>query len=95
MAPAEVKEGNDAETVLRFSVSLSRIPRLQTAVDFISTSRQVSSTSATGGVDYRSVSGRLTFEPGETNKFVDVPVFGDRAASIRMVIKRGKVVAWA
>lgn len=35
---------------------------------------------ATAGSDYQSVSGRLSFAPGETSKTIAVPVYGDRLA---------------
>jgi len=70
---ASVTEGNAGTTNMVFTVTLSASSS-QTVTVAYATYQD----SATAGLDYTSVSGTLTFAPGETSKTVSVPVIGDR-----------------
>ena len=70
VADAEVQEGPDAE--LQFVVTLSGTASYRIKVDY-----RTADGTATAGQDYTAVSGRLTFERGETAKTVAVPVLDD------------------
>ncbi|MBV9495282.1 MAG: right-handed parallel beta-helix repeat-containing protein, partial [Acidobacteria bacterium] len=67
-------EGNSGTTTFRFPVTLSS-PSGQT----VTVSYATANGTAIAGSDYGATSGTLTFAPGETEKFVDVPVTGDVA----------------
>jgi hypothetical protein len=68
-----VTEGHTGTRAATFTVSLSIPSGQPVTVDYATASG-----TATGGTDYQSVSGTLTFAPGETTKTVSVPVNGDR-----------------
>ena len=67
---ATVEEGPGA--VLVFEVTLNRERHAPVSVDYATEDG-----TATVGDDYTATSGRLTFEPGETAKTVEVPVLDD------------------
>lgn len=70
-------EGNTGTKGFTFTVDLS-----------VPSDQQVSVTYATAngtaipGTDYQPTSGTVTFAPGETMKFITVPVFGDRVLEL-------------
>src|SRR5262249_43270531 len=70
---ASVTEGNFGTTNMVFTVTLSASSS-QTVTVAYATYQD----SATAGLDYTSVSGTLTFAPGETSKTVSVSVIADR-----------------
>lgn len=72
IAPAVVSEFDTGLTNLAFSVTLSAPSLATVSVDFFS-----SDVTATAGSDYTTTSGTLTFYPGESAKFINVPVRGD------------------
>lgn len=72
---ATILEGNDGARYALVSVTLDA-PVKQTA----SVNYATADGTAMSGSDYQSVSGRLSFAPGETSKTIAVPVYGDRLA---------------
>ena len=70
---AAILEGNDGTRYALVSVTLDA-PVKQT----VSVNYATADGTATSGSDYQSVSGRLSFAPGETSKTIAVPVYGDR-----------------
>lgn len=72
IGPASVQRGASGTSLLRFPVSL--LPAVtQTATVRAST---VAGGTATVGVDYTSTTTVLSFAPGETEKYFEVPVIG-------------------
>jgi len=66
-------EGDSGTANARLTVSLS-FPSTQTvSVDWIASN----GTATLGDGDYQAASGQVTFPPGSTSQFVDVPVVGD------------------
>ena len=73
ISDVSLPEGNSGTTNARFTVSLS-FPSTQTVqVDWIAADG--TATQADG--DYQAASGQVSFPPGTTTQFVDVPVVGD------------------
>ena len=70
VADARAREGSD-ETI-DFAVTLSRAASATVAVAYAT-----ADSSATAGSDYTAQKGQLTFDPGETEKTVRVPVLDD------------------
>ena len=70
-----VTEGNTGTAGATLSVNLSSAYGLPVTVAWATADG-----SAAAGSDYQSISGTLTFAPGETSKTVTVPVLGDRVA---------------
>ena len=68
-------EGDDGEGLARFEVRLSRPAAEVMVFDFTTLEG-----TAEAGSDFDARSGSLKFRPGETVKYVDVTVFGDRMA---------------
>ncbi|MGB3694942.1 MAG: Calx-beta domain-containing protein, partial [Spirulinaceae cyanobacterium] len=69
-----VTEGDTGTTDALFTVSLSEAGSQPITVDFNTSSHY---NGATAGEDYQTVSGTLTFAPGETTQTLVVPVVGD------------------
>ena len=67
-----VTEGNSGSTNAVFTVSLSGAASNTVRVDYLS-----SNGTATTSADYQTVSGRLTFAPGQVTRDIIVPVNGD------------------
>ena len=72
IADAAIVEGNNGNTSLEFTVSLSQ-PINQVATTNYSTFDG----SALAGEDYVATSGSLTFQPGETSQTISVDIIGD------------------
>lgn len=72
VADATVTESNASGVSLAFQVSLTLVSTFEVAVNYATMNG-----TATAGSDYTATSGTLTFAPGETSKFVYVPVLGD------------------
>ena len=70
VADAQVQEA--ANAVLAFEVTLNRA-----ATGTVTVGYATADGTATAGADYTAASGTLTFEPGETEKTVDVAVLND------------------
>ena len=71
-------EGNDpATTEAVFTVTLSPVSGRQVTVDYATTD-----SSATGGVDYITATGRITFTAGITRRTITVTVYGDTTDEI-------------
>ena len=70
VADAEATEGEDA--ALQFAVTLSEAASGTVTVDYATADG-----TATGGDDYTATSGSLTFEPGDTEKTIAVPIADD------------------
>jgi hypothetical protein len=71
---SSVQEGNSGTRPLAFTVNLSSVASLPITVDY---GTIINLGTATHGVDYMPIYGRLTFNPGETSKTVPVNVIGD------------------
>ncbi len=71
VANRRVEEGE--ETLIRFKVTLSEVSDQD-----ISVSYRTQASSAEAGEDYVTRRGIITFAPGETEAFVEVPVINDR-----------------
>jgi PKD repeat protein len=69
---ASVNEGNSGTTNALVEVRLTRAPTASLTVGYSTVSA-----TAVAGADYTSVSGMLTFAPGETSKTIAIPVLGD------------------
>ena len=74
---AQVSEGNSGTKMLRFLVNLSGPSGQVVTVNYSTADLPVSSTTAVAGVDYQSKTGTVTFLPGQTTQFIDVPLIGD------------------
>lgn len=72
IADAEITEGNSGVTQMRFSVTLN-----QPSANVIRVSYKTRNLTALAGSDYAETSGKLTFRPGDTVKYINVPVYGD------------------
>ena len=70
VADADAQEG--ADPTLDFVVTLNRAAGATVTVDYAT-----GDGTATAGADYTATSGKLTFDPGETEKTVSVPVLDD------------------
>ena len=70
VADASATEGTDA--ALEFAVTLNRAASVTVTVDYATADG-----TATAGADYTATSGKLTFDPGETAKTVNVTVLDD------------------
>ncbi len=78
VAGGQVLEGNDGTRVLNFRVLLSRPSTEPVTVNYSTSDTTASGANrAVAGEDYESVSGELTFAPGETEKVVPVLIKGD------------------
>jgi chitinase len=69
-----VTEGNAGSENALVSLSLSGASNKSVAVSF-----RTEAGTAAAGVDFQSVSGTLTFAPGQTRKTIAIPIKGDRA----------------
>ena len=72
ISPATVTEGDTGNKKAQFEVTLDQESPREVKVDY-----QTNDSTAISGSDYLSRSGTITFEPGETEKVIRVPVFGD------------------
>ncbi|MBM4070138.1 MAG: hypothetical protein FJ271_14475 [Planctomycetes bacterium] len=72
IADAEVTDGNSGSKNLAFSVTLSG-----PATSAVTVSFSTASGTAMAGSDFTALSGSLTFNPGETQKTINVQVLGD------------------
>ncbi|HSQ54998.1 MAG TPA: Calx-beta domain-containing protein [Gemmata sp.] len=72
---ATVAEGNFGSTDATFAITLDFAHTAPITVHF-----ETADDSASAGSDYTSISGDVTFAPGETVKYIHVPVLGDRVA---------------
>ena len=92
VADARAREGSD-ETI-DFAVTLSRAASATVAVAYATADG-----SATAGSDYTARKGELTFDPGETEKMVRVPVLddaideGEETFTLRLVNASGARIA--
>jgi hypothetical protein len=73
-----VAEGDSGLTQVIFTVTLSEV-----STDVITVDYSTRGGSATAGIDYVSISGTLTFNPGETTQTIAVDVYGDTDVELR------------
>jgi hypothetical protein len=73
ISDASVREGNNGQTFLLFTVRLSTAAAQTVTVNFATVDG-----TATSASDYQPVSGTLSFLPGETSKTIAVRIAGDR-----------------
>ena len=92
VADAEAEEGTDA--TLDFAVTLNR-----EAAGTVTVGYATENGTATAGSDYTATSGTLTFQPGETEKTVSVPVLeddhdeGSETLTLRLTSASGATIA--
>ena len=72
LSVADARVDEAAGAVLAFEVTLNRAASGTVTVDYATADG-----TATAGADYTGTSGKLTFDPGETEKTVNVPVLDD------------------
>lgn len=72
VADAQLTEGQSGTSVMSFTVTLSKAAAGVVSVDYSTLNG-----TALAGSDYQAALGRLTFQPGETAKTVQVNVIGD------------------
>ena len=72
ISPSSLLEGDSGEKMMVFTVSLSVPMNVPVSVSF----RSIAET-ALEGADFQPISGELSFAPGETQKTISIPVFGD------------------
>lgn len=72
IADAGLVEGNSGTTNLNFNLRLAEPSQNKVKVYF-----GTSDGTAVGGEDYQTTTGSVTFNPGETNQTILVPVYGD------------------
>ena len=78
-----VPEGNnDQYNNTNFEVRLNRSYPLPVTVNY-----QTQDSTATSGSDYQSVSGVVTFVPGDTVETISIPIMGDRITEPNEIIK--------
>src|SRR5262249_13871858 len=70
---AAVTEGNSGLVPMSFQVVLSAASSVPVSIDYIATDFGTPMV----GVDFQATSGTLTFNPGETSKYITVNVIGD------------------
>ncbi|HEY0109696.1 MAG TPA: Ig-like domain-containing protein, partial [Fibrella sp.] len=70
-----LNEGNTGTTNATFTLALSTSSSLSVTVSY--STANGTTNPATSGSDYSTTSGTLTFNPGETNKSIKVPIVGD------------------
>lgn len=68
----QVVEGDSYVNTMRFTVNLSAASGKMITVAFAT-----ASDTAVSGKDFRPVTGTLTFSPGVTTRFIDVPIIGE------------------
>jgi photosystem II stability/assembly factor-like uncharacterized protein len=73
VSDATLVEGNTGMRNIAFTVALTPATAATVTVDYATADG-----TATSGLDYGSVSDKLTFTPGTTTQTIGVPVFGDR-----------------
>ena len=92
VADARAEEGTDS--TLDFAVTLNRETTGTVTVDYATENG-----TATAGSDYTATSGTLTFQPGETEKTVSVPVLedehdeGSETLTLRLTNAEGATIA--
>lgn len=74
---ASQNEGNSGTTPMAFAVMLSAPSYRTITVDYATEPAPFDPTGASGGVDYTSVSGTLTFSPNQSQQNINVPIIGD------------------
>jgi hypothetical protein len=72
VSDAALFEGSSGASNMTFNVTLTGATGLPVTVKYATTAN-----SATAGVDFQTVGGTLTFNPGESQKTISVPIFGD------------------
>jgi hypothetical protein len=72
IADASVAEGSSGTTTLSFPVTLSAVSTQTVSVGYAT-----ADATATAGSDYQAATGTLTFDPGETEKEIEIRVNGD------------------
>lgn len=69
-----VTEGNSGTSTAQVPVKLSGPASAAVSVQYATVAG-----SATAGTDFQAAAGTITFQPGETSKFIAVPIVGDTA----------------
>lgn len=75
-------EGDFGTTDMVFSVTLTTETSFMVTVDYATEQEGILTTSATADVDFITTTGTLTFNPGETEQTVNVPIIGDRIKEV-------------
>ena len=69
----KIKEGDDKETKMEFTVSLNAKTDRTVKVGYATKDK-----TATAGEDYQEKRGTIVFEPGETKQTISIPIMGDK-----------------
>ncbi|BAI94220.1 Calx-beta domain-containing protein [Arthrospira platensis NCB002] len=72
IADTEIREGDSGRTNARFVVRLDNPSSERVVVNYATADG-----TATAGEDYRPMTGRVVFSPGQTSQVINVPVLGD------------------
>jgi hypothetical protein len=82
-SPEGVLEGDEGTKTIRFTVTLTNPnPGATTQVTYATGNGSANASTDTVTGDYIAQTGTLTFEPGETTKFIDVVINGDTVGEI-------------
>jgi uncharacterized repeat protein (TIGR01451 family) len=77
-AYVDVAAGSDKTAIIKFPVTLSKASTVATTVRYFTLiGTAVDGVSGNDRVDYKPVTGTLTFAPGETRKEIEITVLGD------------------
>ncbi|MHA3770669.1 Calx-beta domain-containing protein [Verrucomicrobiota bacterium sgz303538] len=76
----QIVEGNDGQSVAVMKVRLVNSYRVTDHTHPISVNFNTQNGTATAGTDYVTTQGTLTFQPGEIEKTISVPILGDNTA---------------
>ncbi|MBK9125589.1 MAG: hypothetical protein IPM16_21025 [Chloroflexi bacterium] len=78
ISDAQVVEGDSGDTYnMVFTVTLSAAAGTPVSVDYTTADTGAGAGFATANVDYTTTAGNLTYAPGQTIRFITVPVLGD------------------
>ena len=72
ISDTRITEGNKGRKNAKFTVTLDEASNKTVKVNYATANG-----SAKAGKDYRKTTGTLTFQPGQTQKKINVPIFGD------------------
>ncbi|MDE5094452.1 MAG: FG-GAP-like repeat-containing protein [Trichodesmium sp. St11_bin5] len=72
ISDTRITEGNKGRKNAKFTVTLDDASNKTVKVNYAT-----ANSSAKAGKDYRKTTGTLTFKPGQTQKKINVPIFGD------------------
>ena len=92
---AVVTEGDSGTTTVGVPVLLSRPLDVPVSVDWATDDTLTAPGQATGGADFTSAAGTITFEPGETTATIDVEIIGDLDSEPPLLYGEWGIVAFS